>query len=140
MHSVIRNELESHLTGEASPTFYAHLNTCPECLEEVSAMADASAVLRALKPDGAEPEALPGFYNRVVSEIVDRRGAETWSLFSPGAAFFRRVAFASLLTLAVLGTVLVTRESTEGGADAAAIMAEHKNADGILLTLASYRP
>ena len=44
--------------------------------------------------------------------IVDDQQKEAWGLFSPGAAFFRRVAFASLLLLAGLGSFLVSRESS----------------------------
>ena len=46
----------------------------------------------------------------------------------PGAAFFRRVAFASLVVLACLGSYLVMREgdtSIERGTDAAAHNAQH---------------
>jgi hypothetical protein len=58
------------------------------------------------------------------------------------------VAFASLLLLAGLGSFLVTRESSAGGADAATIMAQHdvngvhsesSDRDRILVTLATYR-
>jgi hypothetical protein len=80
--------------------------------------------------------------------MIDDQRKEAWGLFSPGAAFFRRVAFASLLLLAGLGSFLVTRESSAGGADAATIMAQHdlnsahsesSDRDRILVTLASYR-
>jgi len=73
---------------------------------------------------------------------------EAWGLFSPGAAFFRRIAFASLLVLASLGSFLVTRENAQSGVDGAAIMAQHDlsgtgaegvDRDRILVTLASYR-
>jgi hypothetical protein len=103
---------------------------------------------------GEAPEPRLGFYNRVASTIVDNQRREAWGLFSPGAAFFRRIAFASLLVLASLGSFLITRESAAGGVDAAAIMAQHdsRNAqyepagpapsdddrDRLLVTLASY--
>jgi hypothetical protein len=105
-----------------------------------------------LKPGGLPAEAAPepplGFYNRVAGRIVEDQRREAWGLFSPGAAFFRRIAFASLLLLAALGSVLVTRESSAGGADAASIMAqrdekgarsEGSDRDRILVTLAAYR-
>jgi len=149
MHDSVLNELEKHFSGDAPQSFYDHLEICPACRAEVQSMDEVALVLRDLKPEsGAAPEPALGFYNRVVGDIVDRQQKEAWGLFSPGAAFFRRIAFASLLVLASLGSFLVTRESSEGGTDAAAIMAQHDSsavhADGadrdrILVTLASYR-
>jgi len=149
MHDSAMNELERHFSGDAPQSFYDHLGVCAECRAEVAAMEEVCAVLRDMKPEpGLEPEPALGFYNRVVGDIVDRQSKEAWGLFSPGAAFFRRIAFASLLVLASLGSFLVTRESSEGGTDAAAIMAQHDasgvhseaaDRDQTLVTLASYR-
>jgi hypothetical protein len=149
MHDIVTNELEEHFSGDASPSFYAHLDACARCRSEVAAMDEVSLIFRDLKP---EPEMVPeprlGFYNRVTGDIVDRHKTEAWGLLSPGAAFFRRIAFASLLVLASLGSFLVTRENSAGGADAAAIMAQSNDSgshsdvadrDRILVTLASYR-
>jgi hypothetical protein len=148
MHDIVLNELESHFDGDAPQSFYDHLDQCAECRSEIAAMEEVASVFQDLKP---EPDSAPlprlGFYNRVVGDIVDQQKKEAWGLFSPGAAFFRRVAFASLLVLASLGSFLVTRESSEGGADAASIMAQQDtqgahtqgaDRDKILLTLASY--
>jgi hypothetical protein len=149
MHDSVLNELERHFSGDAAQSFYDHLDICPECRAEVSAMDEVAFVLRDLRPKAdTAPEPALGFYNRVVGDIVDRQQKEAWGLFSPGAAFFRRIAFASLLVLASLGSFLVTRESSAGGTDAAAIMAQHDatvvhsegaDRDRILVTLASYR-
>jgi anti-sigma factor RsiW len=149
MHDSAMNELERHFSGDAPQSFYDHLAACPECREEVAAMDGVSLVLREMKAEpGNVPEPRLGFYNRVAGEIIDKQRKEAWGLFSPGAAFFRRVAFASLLVLASLGSFLVTRENAADGADAAAVLAEHGAAapqsdgadrDQILVTLASYR-
>ena len=89
-----------------------------------------------------------GFYNRVRYRIVEKQQKEAWGLFSPGAAFFRRIAFASLLLLAGLGSFLVSRESSFSGTDAASIMAQHdpvaahsesSDRDRMLVTLATWR-
>jgi hypothetical protein len=102
---------------------------------------------------GPAPEPRLGFYNRVAGEIIDHQRKEAWGLFSPGAVFFRRVAFASLLLLAGLGSYLVSREAgytgdIAAGQDAAAIMAQHdtglnhteiSDRDRMLVTLATYR-
>jgi hypothetical protein len=149
MHDSAMNELERHFSGDAPQSFYDHLAACPECRSEVAAMDEFSLALREFKAVPNEvPAARLGFSNRVVAEIFEQHQKEAWGLFSPGAAFFRRIAFASLLVLASLGSFLVTRENGAGGTDAAAIMAQHGapagqgeggDRDQILVTLASYR-
>jgi hypothetical protein len=149
MHDVIVEELERHLSGNASRAFYDHLGICHECRAEVAQMDDVSTLLRELKPASLNPvEPSLGFYNRVSYRIVEHQQKEAWGIFSPGAAFFRRIACASLLLLAGLGSFLVTRESSFGGTDAATIMAQHdpvaahsesSDRDRMLVTLATYR-
>jgi hypothetical protein len=157
MHEIVIDELETHLSGggvykNASRAFYAHLDSCEACRTAVAQMDDVSVLLGEFKIDSAAGEMLPqpslGFYSRVRNQIVEKQQKEAWGLFSPGASFFRRVAFASLLLLAGLGSFLVTRESSFGGTDAAAIMAQHDpvashsetaDRDRMLVTLATYR-
>jgi hypothetical protein len=149
MHDILVDELERHLSGGASQAFCDHLDACAECRDRVADLAGVSRLIGELKPDTeAAPEPSLGFYSRVAGRIVEDQRKEAWGLFSPGAAFFRRVAFASLLLLAGLGSFLVTRESSAGGADAATIMAQHdvngvhsesSDRDRILVTLATYR-
>ena len=166
MHDIVVDELETHLSGggvykKASRAFYAHLDACADCRAEVAGMDELSSLLRELRfnPEaglenaplesvGALPQPSLGFYNRVRYRIVEKQQKEAWGLFSPGAAFFRRVAFASLLLLAGLGSFLVTRESSFSGTDAASIMAQHdpvaahsesSDRDRMLVTLATYR-
>jgi hypothetical protein len=149
MHDILVEELERHLSGNASQAFYAHLDACADCSAALAAMTEISVCLRELKPQGnAVPEPPLGFYNRVTGRIVENQRKEAWGLFSPGAAFFRRIAFASLLVLAGLGSFLVTRETPDTGADAAALIAEHDptaahsesaDRDRLLVTLANYR-
>jgi hypothetical protein len=67
-----------------------------------------------------------------------------WTAFGD-FAFGRRVVFASLLTLAVLGTVLVSREAAyaPNPTTPEAVMADaagSPNAGQMLVTLASYEP
>jgi len=155
-HDIIVDELERHLSGlGASRAFYSHLEACASCRTEVAEMGNLSALFRDMRVDtgnAEEMEAVPqpslGFYNRVRGQIIEKEQKEAWGLFSPGAAFFRRVAFASLLLLAGLGSFLVTRESSLGGTDAASIMAQHDpvashsesaDRDRMLVTLATYR-
>lgn len=153
MHDIVVDELERHLGGKASRAFYDHLDVCAACRSEVSQMEDLSALLREMRSPAAEsgfagaPQPSLGFYNRVTWSIVERQQKEAWGLFSPGAVFFRRVAFASLLLLAGLGSFLVSRESSFSGTDAATIMAQHdpsavhtesSDRDRMLVTLATY--
>ena len=103
MHDVFVNELEEHLAGNASPAFHGHLADCRTCREEVGSIASVSGLLAELR---SEPEsaasASPFFYSRVESGIVEHQNTNHWVRFAPGAAFFRHVAFASLLVLAGL--------------------------------------
>ena len=151
MHDIVVDELERHLSGTAPRAFYDHLDLCEPCRAEIARMDELSALLRELRPTGdplaSPPQPSPYFYNRVTWSIVENQRREAWGLFSPGTAFFRRVAFASLLLLAALGSFLVSREASFSGTDAAAIMAQHDPAvshpesadrDRMLVTLATY--
>lgn len=148
-HKILIDQLEQYLAGEASPEFHDHIAVCAECRNEITAMQDISQVVSSAFQ--AEPD-LPGlstanFYENLSFAIVEQQKSRAWGLFSPGIPFFRRVAFASLLLLAGLGSYLVTRESSQGGTDAAAIMAQHDVSDThpesadrnrLLVTLVSY--
>ena len=145
MHQVILDRLEDYLSGSPAPReFTAHLETCKECRTEVREMQELSGVLRVLRaPEALAPS--PGFYARV-SQVVDtQRPRSMWSLFWLNPAFGKRVAFASLMTLAVLGSYLITRETeySAGPPSAEVIMAQQApagNPDTMLATLASYEP
>lgn len=153
MHDVVVNELEEHLAGKASPAFHGHLASCQDCRSEVGSITGVSGLLAELRYDpetaasgtGIEPS--PFFYTRVAAGIVEHQNTGHWGLLAPGAAFFRRIAFASLLVLASLGSYLIMREGNVSGTDAAAIMAQHdvtadhaasSDRDLMLATLASY--
>ncbi len=148
MHDVVVNELEEHLTGKASPAFHGHLASCRECREEVESIAGVSELFGELRPDSLNAlEPSPFFFTRVAAGIVEHQNKDHWGLLAPGAAFFRRIAFASLLVLACLGSYLVMREDKMAGTDAATIMAQHDvsadhaastDRDLMLVTLASY--
>ena len=146
MHDVVVNELENHLAGKASVAFHGHLASCPDCRAEVESIADVSELFTELRSE-APPAPSPFFYTRVAANIVEHEKTNHWGLLAPGAAFFRRIAFASLLVLAGLGSYLVMREGDVSGTDAATIMAQHDvtadhaastDRDLMLVTLASY--
>jgi len=149
MHDIVRDELEDHLAGKASPGFYTHVNSCKTCRDEVTEMDELAIVLRDLTPAlGEAPLPSPGFYARVASTINEQQPRSPLAmLFSPGYLFFRRVALASVVVLAGLGTLLINNEAQVDGADATAIMAQYDTAsshaqsaepDNLLVTLAAY--
>jgi hypothetical protein len=151
MHDAALDELERHLSGNASSAFYAHLAVCEECRIEVGEMENLSAMFQELRTDlDNTPQPRLGFYNRVAVQIIEHERKDYRGLFAPGAAFFRRVAFASLLLLAGLGSYLVSHESSfapVAGTDPATIMASHdpsldhaggSDRDRLLVTLATW--
>jgi len=109
--------LEEYLAGVLEPAqvrvIEAHLKICTMCREEVTGMQQVSRWMSALRVDEAvAPPA--NFYAKVMQQVGDRQPAPTFlSMFALDLAFGRRLAFACLLTLAVLGSYLVTRETGE---------------------------
>jgi hypothetical protein len=156
-HKILVEQFENYLAGKASEEFLDHLAACRACRTEIGAMENIAEALRSAfdgtlrHPDPETDNALQpplGFYNRVAGRIIREERSEAWGLFSPGVAFFRRIAFASLLLLAGLGTFLVTSETADAGADPASIIAQHdvssvhsesSDRDRLLVTLATYR-
>lgn len=153
MHPVIVENLEDYLSGNLLPAslreFEAHLTACPACREEVRGMQEVSALFPALRTaESVLPS--PGFAMRVMRQVGAETAVSFWSLFSLDAGFARRVVFASLLTLAVLGSYLVTREAdyAPGPPSPEAVMAieqspnapQGSDRDMMLVTLTSYEP
>ena len=145
MHQVILDRLEEHLSGSPSPReFTAHLESCEECRTEVHEMQELSGALAFLRVrDQIAPP--PGFYARVSQRLEAERPRSLWSLFRLDPSFGKRIAFASLMTLAILGSFLITRETeySAGPARPEMIMAQQPpsdNPDMMLATLASYEP
>jgi anti-sigma factor RsiW len=147
MHAVIVEDIEDYLAGTLPPSsqrrFQAHLETCGACRREIQEMREFTGLFGALKLAGAvEPS--PGFTARVMQDVAMRPAPSLWNPFAD-FAFGRRVVFASLLTLAVLGTVLVSRETAYSPAPTTpeAVMANDQGsptADRMLVTLTAYEP
>jgi anti-sigma factor RsiW len=151
MHKVIEDGLEDYLGGQVRRDFQAHLQQCGECRTEVQEFQELSGLFKELRVE--EPvHPSPGFYFRLSQNIEAQRQPSIWSIFSLDAAFGRRVAFASLMTLAIVGSFLVSRETgfeTLSGNGPEAVMASHDvsvphesstDRDRMLVTLASYDP
>jgi len=157
MHAVVMESLEEYLSGTLNPAesrdIEAHLNSCEMCRQEVAGMQEVSQLFDALKP---ADEAIgpvtpaPGFYAKVMREVGNRQAVPSFAgFFALDFAFGRRLVFASLLTLAVLGSYLVAHESDyPTGLSPEAVMAQqdspaYENAraqENMLATLTTYEP
>ncbi len=146
MHEVILKGLEEYLSGSSTRDFDAHLQSCGSCGNEVRQIRETSGLLTVLQCS-IEVDTVPGFYPRLANRIDTQRRQSLWSVFSLDPAFGRRVVFASLMTLGVLGSVLVTRErsfTNESGPEA--ILAHDSSVqhvdgadrDRMFITLATY--
>jgi len=155
MHQTIQDGLEDFLAGTAGQSERAriesHLRECAQCREEVALMREMSGLFASLRsPDPPAPS--PGFYARVTRFIEQEQPQSFWDAFLE-PVFGKRLAFASLLVLATLGTVLMYRETEEyaGGPSPEMILAVERDApamqaarplldrDQMLFTLASHK-
>ncbi len=112
MHQVIVDRLEEYLAGSSnlSREFTSHLESCPACHAEVREMQEIGAAFTALRAP-SEFVAAPGFHARLNARIESQRPAPGWRMFSWEPTFGRRVAFASLMALFMLGSFLISRET-----------------------------
>jgi anti-sigma factor RsiW len=151
MHAVVKDSLEEYLSGTLAPAeqrdIEVHLSACNGCREELAGMQDISQLFGFLQPEAAmEPS--PGFYARVMQEVGGRKAVPSFAgIFSLDLAFGRRLVFACLLTLAVLGSYLVVSEGGYAGSlSPEAVMAQQNQPtfdsehgqDNMLVTLAAY--
>ncbi len=151
MHAVVIDNLEEYLTGTLEPATHreieAHLGICTTCREEVHSMRDVSQLFASMRSEEVvEPSG--SFFAGIMQKAGERRAAPSFaSLFGFDFAFGRRLAFASLLTLAIVGTCLVSREiEYSTGPSAEAVMAQQESPsfdsapaqDNMLMTLTAY--
>ena len=153
MHQTIQDGLEDFLSGAAGREdrvrIEAHLKQCVECRHEVELMKEMSDMFSALRsPDPPTPS--PGFYARVSNLIEKQQPESFWAAFLE-PVFGRRLALASLLVLATLGTLLMSRETEYAvGPSPEMILAVERDAptldatplmdrDQMLYTLASHK-
>lgn len=147
MHAVVIESLEEYLAGTLEPVeqkaVETHLSHCSTCQEEISGMREVSSLFGALRVE--EPFAPPpGFYARVLQDVEARKRPAFTGIFDLG--FARRMAFASLLTLAVIGGFLVSRDhSYRPGYTPDSVMAQQNlpsfdtsSPDNMLVTLTNY--
>ena len=153
MHAVVMESLEEYLSGTLKPAVLrdieAHLSICEMCRQEVAGMRQVSQWFGAFK--GVEELApAPGFYARVMRQVGNRQAVPSFAgFFALDLAFGRRLVFASLLTLAALGSYLVSHESEyPTGLSPEAVMAQQDSPaydsaraqENMLATLTTYEP
>ncbi len=110
MHRRMRDRLEETLAGSLDRPEAEHLEQCAECRDEIAAMRQQSAWLRALKA-AAEVEPRAGFYARVMERIENQGAASIWTLFLD-SAFGRSVAVGAMALALLLGVYVVSSEET----------------------------
>ncbi len=153
MHAVVMENLEDYLAGSLEPSAIrvidAHLSSCDRCREEIRGMQDVSLMFGSLKSDlDFEPSAafFSGILQKTGAAAAPARTATGFASFFD-LAFGRRLVFASLLTLVVTGSYLVSRESrTVPPLSPTAIMAQQDSPgfdsapapDNMLATLTAY--
>ena len=154
MHAEIVESLEEYLSGTLKPAaqrdIEAHLKTCDDCRVEVESMREISLLFSELATANVVVPS-PGFYGRVMQQVGGRKAVPAFaSLFSLDLAFGRRLVFASLLTLAALGSYLVMRETDYPGPGLSphVVMAQQESPEfdsgpadaAMLATLTTYEP
>lgn len=151
MHAAVMESLEDYLAGSLNPAerhrIEAHLKQCEMCREEVAAMEEASLLFGELR-GGVALEPNPGFYAGIIRRVEQNRPAPALgSFFAFDLAFGRRLVFACLLTLAVLGSYLISRETGYSGSPSPeTVMAQQDSPafgsapghDAMLVTLTAY--
>lgn len=154
MHAVVMESLEEFLAGTLNPAderrVEAHLSGCLTCREEMSAMQDVSLMVGSLRAEEVEEEIAPSpaFYTKVMAQVAEAPvSSGIAGLFGMDFLFVRRLAFACLLTLAVMGSYLVSRETAyHNGPSPEAVMAQQglpafdsaPAHDNMLLALTAY--
>jgi hypothetical protein len=150
MHAVVMEGLEEFLAGTLKPAvlrgFEAHLGAWEECRETVQGMQEISYSFASLRHEEAV-RPTQGFYARVMSRVEQQQARPSfWNLFTLDFAFGRRLIFASLLTLAILGSYLISREAgLSVGPSPETVMAQqdspgfdNDSSENMLVTLTSY--
>src|SRR5262249_22399886 len=123
MHAVVMEGLEGYLSGTLEPAvnrqIEAHLDACSSCREEISSMREISQLFDSFKAEEAPEQGWQpslGFYAGVLREIETQTSKPAGNWFSGwNLAFGRKLVFASLLTLAVLGGYIATHEPESQG-------------------------
>jgi len=116
MTPFMQEHLEEYLSGELSEAdlerFEREASEDPAAAEAIAAFSDTRELFDAVRaPEGVEPA--PGFYSRLSARIDEERQTPFWAAFLQ-PFFVRRVAFAALMWMFLLGSAaLLTDDTTE---------------------------
>ena len=90
-----------------------HLASCSGCRNELAALQGSAQDLRLLRPsEDREDGMTPGFFLRVMQRVEEQRQVPLWTmLLDPG--FGRRLVFACLMLLALLGGYVAAVDPSE---------------------------
>ena len=112
MREFVRDQLEDYLSGTLPSAeqakIEAYLKENPAEAEELALFKESAELLKDLRlPEDEILEPEPAFYARVLQQIESEREIPFWAVFLQ-PAFGRRLAFGSLMWLALLGGYIVT--------------------------------
>jgi anti-sigma factor RsiW len=111
MDSFLRDILEDYLSGNLSRSRKAqlesHLARHPEAAEQLEEFRRTSLLLTELRAPEDAPGPEAGFYARVLQCIEQQRDEPFWTFFLQ-PIFVRRLAFGSLMWLAMVGSYVVS--------------------------------
>lgn len=116
MHSPLREHLEGYLDGVLLPReqreLETHLAGCSGCRSELAGLQGSARDLRLLRPPEDLYGPAPGFFLQILQHVEEQRQVPLWALLlDPG--FGRRLVFACLMLLALLGGYVVTVDPVE---------------------------
>ena len=144
MHRPLHEHLEGYLSDTLIPAeqreLDAHLAGCSGCRNELAALQSSAQDLRLLRPaEGLEDGMAPGFFQRVMQRVEEQRQVPLWTmLLDPG--FGRRLVFACLMLLALLGGYVAVVDPSEAPHHPEAILAGRPASGGPLTPVQQLGP
>ncbi len=119
MDELIKENLEDHLsgvlTGQRKKEFEDYLAQHPKEAEKLVRMEECSTLFAVLRPNEEEKalaQLAPGFYGRVMRKVEQEQKEPFWMVFLE-PFLLRRLAFASLMWLALLGSYIVVAQGPD---------------------------
>ena len=119
MDELMKDNLEDHLSGmlagKRKDEFASYLAKRPKAAEELAGFEESAALLRELRPEAGDElsfQPAPGFYGRVMRQVEDERDVPFWMVFLE-PFLLRRLAFASLMWLVLLGGYIVVADGPD---------------------------
>jgi anti-sigma factor RsiW len=112
MHEPLKGRIEDYLHGGSHlPDVEQHLANCESCSAEAAAMKQQAELFRSLKAT-KEVELDAAFYARVMNRIETQAKPSIWNIFGE-SLFAKRLAYASMTFVVLLGTYFVTSNTDE---------------------------